>query len=80
LDAILDIYNFLTIYDKFANPSGQDKTIFLKLSLKFASKMRKQKKNHCFFKNYEFHLLQGVLNAVKNLYGSFCIIYFTRIQ
>jgi hypothetical protein len=42
--------------------------------------MRKQKKNHCFFKNYEFHLLQGVLNAVKNLYGSFCIIYFTRIQ
>ena len=40
----LDIYNFPTIYGKFANPSRQDKTKFLKLGLESASKMQKEKK------------------------------------
>jgi hypothetical protein len=40
----LDIYNFPTIYGKFANPSRQDKTKILKLGLESASKMQKEKK------------------------------------
>jgi hypothetical protein len=43
----------------------------LKLDLKPVNKVQKKKKKHCFLKSDGFHSLQGVLNAIENLCGSF---------
>ena len=51
----------------------------LKLGLKSANKVQKQKR-HCFLKSYGFHSLQGVLNAIGNLCRSLWLTYFIRIS
>lgn len=70
-DFKLNIFIFLMIYWKPTNLFKQKRMTCLKLDLKSASKVRKQKKKNYFLKSYGFHLLQKIINVIRNLYGNF---------
>lgn len=70
-DFKLNIFIFSMIYWKPTNLFKQKRMTCLKLGLESASKVRKQKKKNYFLKSYGFHLLQKIINVIRNLYGNF---------